>query len=353
MSRPIYGRFELDFGNEQGVKIIYVDTAAEDSLNPGVIDAFEDALQKASKDGIKVRAVLIVNPSNPLGWCYPRETLVGLMGFCQSHNIHFISDEVYALSVFNDHLSSDSQSKGLVSFTSVLSIDTKDLIDPSLVHVEYGTSKDFAAAGLRLGALVTRNQDLQRAIRTVARFHQPSGPSVAIGAAIFEDRDWCRWFIALSRERIAKAYEFATSRLREIGIRYLEANAGFFVLIDLGPWLPPADGATQKEREFKLAEQFLEGDIFLHPGEEHALEPGRFRLVYTQREEIVEEGLRRSVNAAIPKTRQTASHTGWYNVDFPAFALWKQPANLACCRLQAVLDTLPWQSESQQPRPSP
>jgi aspartate/methionine/tyrosine aminotransferase len=46
-----------------------------------------------------------------------------------------ISDEVYALSTF------DSESAKNEKFTSVLSFDTDNLIDPNLVHVLYGMSK--------------------------------------------------------------------------------------------------------------------------------------------------------------------------------------------------------------------
>jgi hypothetical protein len=68
-----------------------------------------------------------------LGRCYPRETLEGLMRFCNRHKIHLISDEIYALSVYN----SDETH---ISFTSVLSINPSGIIDPNLVHVLYGMS---------------------------------------------------------------------------------------------------------------------------------------------------------------------------------------------------------------------
>lgn len=294
-SRPVYGRFELDFGNEHNVKILYADTGIEDGLRPSVVEAFEDACSRAEKEGVRVKAVMLVNPSNPLGRCYSRDTLVEVMKFCQRRQLHLISDEVYGLSVFGAELSdSYAEEKALAPFTSVLSIETKGVIDPGLLHVEYGTSKDFAAAGLRLGVLITRHRELQRALGTVARFHEPSGPSVQIGMFMFQDREWCLRFIAESRREIAKAYEYATSRLRDMGVEYLPANAGFFVVVNLEPWLPPAeDGMNQQEREFRLAEELVNGGIFLHPGEEHALEPGRFRLVYTAHENEVKIGLQR------------------------------------------------------------
>jgi 1-aminocyclopropane-1-carboxylate synthase len=67
MSRPVYGRFELDFGNKSQVKVVYADTTAENSLDENVVDKFEEALQESTAEGTRILALLIVNPHNPLG----------------------------------------------------------------------------------------------------------------------------------------------------------------------------------------------------------------------------------------------------------------------------------------------
>lgn len=119
-----------------------------------------------------------------------------------------------------------------------------------------------------------------------------SGPSVAIATQMLEDRVWCREFIALARRRVEEAYVFFTGRLEEIGIKYSEGGAGFFVFVDLSPWLG-REGGSQLEREIELAERFLEKGVLLQPGEEHSVRVGWFRLVFTMEREVVEEGLRR------------------------------------------------------------
>lgn len=66
-SRPVYGRLELDFGNKSQVKVVYAETSAEDAFEPDVVSTFERALVRSNALGVRVKAVFIVNPHNPLG----------------------------------------------------------------------------------------------------------------------------------------------------------------------------------------------------------------------------------------------------------------------------------------------
>lgn len=66
-SRPVYGRFELDFGNKSQVRVVYAPTEAENSFQDDVVEKFEEALVQSRKAGVDVKMLLIVNPHNPLG----------------------------------------------------------------------------------------------------------------------------------------------------------------------------------------------------------------------------------------------------------------------------------------------
>ncbi|KJK64749.1 AATlike [Aspergillus parasiticus SU-1] len=289
ISRPVYGRFELDYGVEADVQIVYADTDPEEAFTPAVVDKYEAALKRADDEGTKIRAVLIVNPHNPVGRCYPAETLKEILRFCNKHRLHLISDEVYASCVF------DSGDPSAVPFASVLSISTPDLIDPDLVHLLYGFSKDFAAGGLHLGFLITRNTALRQACKAILRLHNASTASITIGATILEDQDFITQFTQKSRQSLASTYRIATSILTQEGINYVKGgNAGFFIYIDLSSYLPYPDRPAQ-EREFALAQRFLDAGVFLHPGEEHGKEGGWFRLVFAHEEEVLKEGLWRLI----------------------------------------------------------
>lgn len=68
------------------------------------------------------------------------------MKFCEDHDIHYISDEVYALSTIESPMSAE-----LTPFISALSIDPSQAgCSPSRVHVIWSISKDFGSSGIRL-----------------------------------------------------------------------------------------------------------------------------------------------------------------------------------------------------------
>lgn len=69
INRPIYGRFEIDFKNRSGVEVVYADTEASEICKVGVVRRYEEAIEREAERGVRVRALLIVNPHNPLGGC--------------------------------------------------------------------------------------------------------------------------------------------------------------------------------------------------------------------------------------------------------------------------------------------
>ena len=89
------------------------------------------------------------------GFCYSKKTLLAYARFAQKYDLHLISDEIYALSVFK----TDGESFELVTqllltrfgstdppmqeFVSILSIDPllEAGCDPARIHCIYGASK--------------------------------------------------------------------------------------------------------------------------------------------------------------------------------------------------------------------
>ncbi|PCG88886.1 Pyridoxal phosphate-dependent transferase, major region, subdomain 1 [Penicillium occitanis (nom. inval.)] len=127
-----------------------------DCLSSAIIPAME-AAYNAAPDPRRIKAVLTSNPNNPMMNCWAKDVVRQMMDFCHERNLHYISDEVFANTVF------DTEADQFVSALSLLkSPDSegdgaamKSLIDPSLVHVLWSTSKDFGACGVRAGCVVS------------------------------------------------------------------------------------------------------------------------------------------------------------------------------------------------------
>ena len=66
-TRPLYGRFEIDFFNKSSVGIKYANTSVDLGFDQSVVRSLEQALQECRASGVEARALIIVNPHNPLG----------------------------------------------------------------------------------------------------------------------------------------------------------------------------------------------------------------------------------------------------------------------------------------------
>lgn len=146
------------------VKLVLTDFEGVDQFSPAGVKQYEKALLKAESEGTKIRALMLVNPHNPLGICYPKETIIEMMKLCQKYSIHLLCDEIYATSVY------DVGDPHALPFTSALSFDHTPYIDTDLLHILYGMSKDLAAGGTRLGCIYLRHKNLAKAMRYARLF---------------------------------------------------------------------------------------------------------------------------------------------------------------------------------------
>ncbi|KAL3418220.1 ACC synthase [Phlyctema vagabunda] len=287
---PIYGSFYNDLTMKTSCKLVYAPFEGVDQFSSGSAVNYEKALLDASSKGIRVKALIICNPHNPLGSCYTVEALKELFVFCERYQLHLISDEIYALSVFRDIGT---------PFTSVLAIDPAGLVSHNRIHVLYGLSKDFGAAGLRLGCLITYNTNLLRATQNIGRFHCPSEVSCAIATSILEDRLFATEFIGKSRLLLSEHYLLATQILQQAGISYYDkGNAGFFLWIDLSPFLyfneDEVNGSWAGEKD--LSDRLLKAGVEMSTGlAYHNEKAGWFRVIFSVEREALEEGLHRII----------------------------------------------------------
>lgn len=294
LGRPYYTRLNMDPSLRAGAKVIPVDFGDTDPLAVPGIGAYEKAISEAELRGQKIAGLLLCNPHNPLGRCYPRETLIGLLRFCQRHRIHIISDEIYALSVW-----SAAGHDGIVSapFESCLSLATNDIIDLELVHVVWGISKDFGANGFRVGAIISQhNSLLLTSLLQGAIYSSISSVSDHVICNLLEDNAWIDAYVIENRRRLAEHYRVVTRWATKHNIEFAGGvNAAFFLWLNLGgAYDARHEGNAATDVDAEITRALLEAKVFVAPGSSFGAErKGWFRLVFSVERQALEEGLGR------------------------------------------------------------
>ncbi|OTA01199.1 aminotransferase, putative [Trichoderma parareesei] len=298
LGQPYYGTFIEDLTARTGAKVIPVPFHGIDPVSENAVVKYEEALKKAEAEGTKVAGLVLCNPHNPLGRCYSRETIVGLLRLCEKYQMHFISDEIYALSVWENTVDAGVP---VEPFTSSLSIDPTGIIDPARVHVLWGMSKDFGANGLRLGALISQaNPSLHAALIPLNLYSSASSIADHATANILEDDAWVETYIAENQRRLAEQYRVVTLWAKENGITYRPGvNAAFFLWVDLGSVFRKLHPNTKTDDLNKtIATALLKHKVFLASGTAFGSEePGWFRIVFSHPEDYLQEGLKRVLTA--------------------------------------------------------
>ncbi|KAJ1989287.1 hypothetical protein H4R33_002123 [Dimargaris cristalligena] len=279
---PYYGGFNFDTFSRSGVRMLPVPMTPNQMMDPDEhIRLMEAAFQQQQQqqttvpgtgepNKARVRAIIFTNPHNPFGLCHPRVLIEQLLRFAQRHHLHILFDEIYALSGFASDINALSDQnpaeaaalsqlrkaeeallleggEGSVqlgtSFHSALSINhdrLTELIDPSLVHVLHGMSKDFGSGGLRIGYLVSPwNPTFRAAVRSVAAFSWFSGTAEQIAMQYLSDPVWRDGYLADNRRALARAYVTTAGFLVCHGIPFVPARAGPFIWLDLRSYGPP------------------------------------------------------------------------------------------------------------------
>jgi aspartate/methionine/tyrosine aminotransferase len=298
LGKPFYGTFLPDLSLRTGAKVIPVSFGDVDPLSLDAVDFYENALIAARKGGQKIAGIVLCNPHNPLGRCYSQDVILRLMRLCQEYDMHLISDEIYALSVWENTVDKEPAA---VPFQSCLAIDTNGLVDRSRIHMIWGMSKDFGANGLRLGAIISQgNPTLHAALVPVALYSSASSISDHVSADILQDTAWVQAYTAENRRKLSERYEVVTTWARENSITYAPGvNAAFFIWVNLGKAYQSHHPEAQTGSiDSEVMTALLEKRVFLASGKQFGSEwPGWFRIVFAHDIEYLERGLGRVSDA--------------------------------------------------------
>lgn len=144
---PFYTNYN-SFATMAGVKVVPVPSSFENGFALPPISEFEKRITP------QTRAILISNPNNPTGYLYSMQELLQIRDLALKYDLYVISDEVYRDFCYDGtHHISVMQIAGLENHAI--------LID--------STSKRYSECGIRVGFVVTKNQEV---LDTIMKFAQ-------------------------------------------------------------------------------------------------------------------------------------------------------------------------------------
>ncbi|KAL8240597.1 hypothetical protein R6Q59_013952 [Mikania micrantha] len=222
---PYYPGFDRDLKWRTGAEIVPIHCSSSNGFRI-TEPALEDAYQRAQKQNLKVKGILVTNPSNPLGTSLSLHELELLVNFISSKNLHLVSDEIYSGTVFS--------SPGFVSILEVLK--NKDLMNSDVakrVHIVYSLSKDLGLPGFRIGAIYSNDNIVVSAATKMSSFGLISSQTQYLLSQILSDKKFTNNYLTENRRRLKQRHEMLEKLLQKAGIRCLKSNAGLFSWVDM------------------------------------------------------------------------------------------------------------------------
>ncbi|KZT26998.1 PLP-dependent transferase [Neolentinus lepideus HHB14362 ss-1] len=298
VANPFYSGFINDISCRAGCHLIGIDVGTEDPSSPSTLAAFDAYM--SSSPFIRPRAVILCNPNNPLGFNYPRATLLAYCEFVERWNLHLLCDEIYALSQFANKEKERAGTKR--DFVSMLNVDVRRETgcDPARVHVLYGMSKDFGANGLRLGVFVTQhNPQLRKTLLGTSLLMKVSSPSDALWSALLNDDQMLERVVTTNQIRLGKTLQHCQDFFSKHNVPIIQPEAAHFIFIDLRSYLRQTDDsgkklATPAEQETDLFYSFIRNGVYVASGSSYGYPiPGWFRFTFCVRRDYLDLGFDR------------------------------------------------------------
>ena len=139
---PAYANY-MAFAVSAGAVIKTVTSTIDTGFALPPVEKFEELITDRTK------AILICNPNNPTGYLYTRAEMNQIRDLVMKYDLYLFSDEVYREFIYTGS-----------PYISALNLEG---VENNVVLVD-SVSKRYSECGIRIGALVTRNADVRRAV---------------------------------------------------------------------------------------------------------------------------------------------------------------------------------------------
>ncbi|MCL4166019.1 UNVERIFIED_CONTAM: hypothetical protein GTU68_047008, partial [Idotea baltica] len=243
---PFYANYN-GFAHIADINVVPVTCDLEDGFSLPDAKSFEAVITP------KTKAIFITNPNNPTGCFYPEKALKELAQVVKKYDLYLFVDEVYREFCY------DGQ-----DFFSVLRLEE---IENNVVVID-SVSKRYSACGARVGAMVSRNEEMLEAVIRFAklRLSPPGlGQILAEGALDMDDT---------YMDNVKAEYD----RRRKVVFTRLQAIKGVTSYLPGGAFYCFAEFPVQNADHFCqwLLEKFEHkgATVMLSPGEGFYATPG-------------------------------------------------------------------------------
>ena len=203
------------------------------------------------------RAILVTNPGNPTGVVLNRREMRLLADIAKEHELFLISDEVYREIVYTGEKLS-SMLEFADAAENVIVVDS--------------VSKRFSSCGARVGAMISRNQELMAQAMKICQGRLCAATLDQVGAAAMYRQLPADYYTSV-REEYRRRRDTVVESLSKIpGIRFSHPEGAFYVMATL-----PVDDA-EKLQYFLLEEFEDHGETVMYtPAESFYATPGKGR----------------------------------------------------------------------------
>ncbi|WP_455541569.1 pyridoxal phosphate-dependent aminotransferase [Prevotella fusca] len=139
---PAYANY-MAFAISAGAKIKTIATSIEEGFALPKVEKFEELINE------KTRAIMICNPNNPTGYLYTRREMNQIRDLVKKYDLYLFSDEVYREYIYTG--------SPYISSMHLQGIENNTVLIDSV-------SKRYSECGIRIGALITKNEEIRKAV---------------------------------------------------------------------------------------------------------------------------------------------------------------------------------------------
>lgn len=169
---PAYANY-MAFAISAGAKIRTLTSSIEEGFALPPVERFEALINE------RTRAILICNPNNPTGYLYTRREMNQIRDLVRKYDLFLFSDEVYREFIYTG--------------SPYISACHLEGVEQNVVLID-SVSKRYSECGIRIGALITKNEEIRRAVMKFcqARLSPPLIGQIAAEASLDAGEDYMR-----------------------------------------------------------------------------------------------------------------------------------------------------------------